>query len=61
MRMDKYTITTTAIVKSVWEVEARNKSDARKKLIKGEAEPINEDVENVRVDVIRVKQASPAK
>jgi len=59
--MDKYTITTTAIVKSVWEVEARNKSDARKKLIKGEAEPINEDVENVRVDVIRVKQASPAK
>ena len=59
--MDKYTITTTAIVKSVWEVEARNKSDARKKLIKGDAEPIDEDVENVRVDVIRVKQASPAK
>ena len=56
--MDTYTITTTAIVKSVWEVEARNKSWARKKLIRGDAEPISEDVEEVRVEVVRLKDGA---
>lgn len=58
-----YTVTSTAIISSVWAVEANSKKQARMKVLEGQAEPLEETILDFKITgmVYNPKQASPAK